>query len=53
MFDYQREMRGRIEGALLTHQAVMAQMPTGTGKTVLLASVVKGSWRGCLGGLCG
>ena len=42
LFDYQREMRGRIEGALLTHQAVMAQMPTGTGKTVLLASVVKG-----------
>ena len=29
LFDYQREMRGRIEGALLTHQAVMAQMPTG------------------------
>ena len=42
LFDYQREMRGRIEGTLLTHQAVMAQMPTGTGKTVLLASVVKG-----------
>ena len=41
LFDYQREMRGRIEGALLMHQAVMAQMPTGTGKTGVLAEMVR------------
>ena len=31
----------RIEKALRLHQSVMVQMPTGTGKTILLAEVVK------------
>ncbi|MCE4121596.1 DEAD/DEAH box helicase family protein [Prevotella copri] len=34
-------MKVRIEKALRLHRSVMAQMPTGTGKTVLLASVVE------------
>ena len=41
LFDYQEEMKERIEKALHLHRSVMAQMPTGTGKTVLLASVVE------------
>ena len=41
LFDYQEDMKERIEKALRLHQSVMAQMPTGTGKTVLLASVVE------------
>ena len=40
LFDYQEDMKERIEKALCLHRSVMAQMPTGTGKTVLLASVV-------------
>ena len=41
LFDYQEDMKVRIEKALRLHRSVMAQMPTGTGKTVLLASVVE------------
>ena len=41
LFDYQEEMKRRIEEAFVSHQSVMAQMPTGTGKTFLLASVVE------------
>ena len=41
LFDYQKDMKERIEKALRLHRSVMAQMPTGTGKTVLLASVVE------------
>ena len=41
LFDYQEDMKARIEKALCLHRSVMAQMPTGTGKTVLLASVVE------------
>ena len=41
LFDYQKDMKERIEKALCLHRSVMAQMPTGTGKTVLLASVVE------------
>ena len=41
LFDYQEDMKGRIEKALRLHRSVMVQMPTGTGKTVLLASVVE------------
>ncbi len=40
LFDYQEDMKKRIEKALCLHRSVMAQMPTGTGKTFLLASVV-------------
>ena len=31
----------QIEDAFVTHQSVMVQMPTGTGKTVLISEVVK------------
>ena len=41
LFDYQEDMKERIEKALRLHRSVMAQMPTGTGKTLLLASVVE------------
>ena len=41
LFDYQEDMKERIEKALRLHQSVMVQMPTGTGKTILLAEVVK------------
>lgn len=41
LFDYQEEMKSRIERAFSKHQSVMVQMPTGTGKTYLLAAVVK------------
>ena len=40
-YDYQREMSERIEVAFRSCQSVMVQMPTGTGKTILLAEVVK------------
>ena len=41
LYDYQEDMRQQIEALFETHQSVMVQMPTGTGKTVLLASIVK------------
>ena len=41
LFDYQEDMKSRIEKALGLHRSVMVQMPTGTGKTILLASVVE------------
>src|SRR5574344_2482536 len=57
LYDYQREMMARISSALyercgsyvhlgkgakvLTGRSVMVQMPTGTGKTYLMAAVVK------------
>ena len=40
LFDYQEDMKGRIEKALRLHRSVMAQMPTGTGKTYLLTAVI-------------
>ena len=40
LFDYQEDMKERIEKALRLHRSVMAQMPTGTGKTYLLTSVI-------------
>ena len=40
LFDYQEEMKERIEKALRLHRSVMAQMPTGTGKTYLLTAVI-------------
>ncbi len=39
--DYQIEMMDRVGEALARYRSVMVQMPTGTGKTVLLAEVVK------------
>ena len=39
--NYQEDMRGRIARAWRTHRSVMVQMPTGTGKTHLLAAIIK------------
>lgn len=41
LYDYQTEMKERIDTAFRSYQSVMVQMPTGTGKTVLLAEQVK------------
>ncbi len=46
LFDYQREMRDSVLEALDSHDSVMCQMPTGTGKTHVLASVVSEYARG-------
>ena len=40
LFDYQEDIKERIEKALRLHRSVMAQMPTGTGKTYLLTAVI-------------
>ena len=45
LYDYQREMIRRIDEAFRSCQSVMVQMPTGTGKTVLLAEQVKSEER--------
>ena len=45
LYDYQAEMMERIEAAFRSYQSVMVQMPTGTGKTILLAEVVKSEER--------
>lgn len=42
LYDYQQDMKQRIEETFQSHQSVMVQMPTGTGKTHLLAAVVSG-----------
>ena len=38
--DYQQEMIARVQEAWRHHRSVMVQMPTGTGKTHVLASIV-------------
>lgn len=38
--DYQREMQTRLFSAWRSHRSVLVQMPTGTGKTHVLASVI-------------
>ena len=45
LYDYQEEMMERIDMAFRSYQSVMVQMPTGTGKTVLLAEQVKSEER--------
>ena len=45
LYDYQAEMKERIDTAFRSYQSVMVQMPTGTGKTVLLSEVVKSEER--------
>ena len=40
LFDYQEDMKIRIEKAFRLHRSVMAQMPTGTGKTYLLTAAI-------------
>ena len=39
--DYQQEMLGRLREAWKRHRGVMVQMPTGTGKTHLMAAVIR------------
>lgn len=41
LYDFQEDMKERIQKAFQTYQSVMVQMPTGTGKTHLVASVVR------------
>ena len=40
LFDYQNDMVKRVQEAFKHHDAVMVQMPTGTGKTHVLAAIV-------------
>ena len=40
LFDYQEEMVRRVQEAFANHNSVMVQMPTGTGKTHVLAVIV-------------
>ena len=40
LFDYQEDMVKRVQEAFRNHDSVMVQMPTGTGKTYLLAALV-------------
>lgn len=40
LFDYLEDMVKRVQEAFRHHDSVMVQMPTGTGKTYLLASLV-------------
>ena len=39
--DYQEEICSRVREAFKKHRSVMMQMPTGTGKTVVLAEIVR------------
>ena len=41
LFDYQEDMVRRVLEAFKSLRSVMAQMPTGTGKTYLLAAIVR------------
>ena len=45
LFEYQLDMIRQIDEAFSAHQSVMVQMPTGTGKTMLLAEQVKSEER--------
>ena len=40
--DYQIAICSQVREAFREHRSVMVQMPTGTGKTVVLAQLVKG-----------
>ena len=39
--DYQTDICSRVSDAFDKHRSVMVQMPTGTGKTMVLAELVK------------
>ena len=41
LFDYQEDMVKRVQEAFRRHDSVMVQMPTGTGKTHVLAAIVE------------
>ena len=40
LFDYQEDMVKRVQETFRHHDSVMVQMPTGTGKTMVLANIV-------------
>ena len=40
LFDYQEDMVKRVQEAFRHHDAVMVQMPTGMGKTMVLVNIV-------------
>ena len=40
LFDYQEDMVKRVQEAFRHHDSVMVQMPTGTGKTMVLTNIV-------------
>ena len=40
LFDYQADMVKRVQEAFKHYDSVMVQMPTGTGKTMVLANIV-------------
>ena len=46
--DYQIEICERVREAFARHRSVMVQMPTGTGKTVVLAEIVREYLKGNL-----
>jgi superfamily II DNA or RNA helicase len=48
--DYQQVMLNRLEEAWNGHRSVMVQMPTGTGKTHLMAAVIRGLTTSSRGG---
>ena len=48
--DYQQDMLCRLQAAWKTHRSVLVQMPTGTGKTVIMAALL--SSLGGRDGLC-
>ena len=50
--DYQREMLGRINEAWKSCRSVMVQMPTGTGKTVLMTEAIRSEKRKVKGEKC-
>ena len=41
LHDYQKDIKSRLFEAWRVHRSVMMQMPTGTGKTHVLAAVVR------------
>lgn len=45
LYNYRAEMKERIDMAFRSYQSVMVQIPTGTGKTILLSEVVKSEER--------
>ena len=45
LYEYQAEMKERIDTAFRSYQSVMVQIPTGTGNTILLSEVVKSEER--------
>ena len=41
LYDYQLDMKRRVDETFGSHRSVMVQMPTGTGKTCVLVACVR------------